>query len=99
MAQKCQFWPGNPDIFGWEGYFFLYYSYFHGTAGTKIEKSMTSLVPSVVPVACGSLVGFLFTLSFFLELLIFFTPEKVLLVHVLKRVRMVTLYQNTLCAH
>ena len=28
-------------------------SYFRGTVGPKIEKLMPSLVPSLVPVACG----------------------------------------------
>ena len=33
--------------------FILCLSYFPGTAGPKIGKLMPSLVPSLVPVACG----------------------------------------------
>ncbi len=37
--------------------FILFLSYFLGTAGPKIKKIMPSLVPSLVPVACGRVFG------------------------------------------
>ncbi len=51
---KCRFCPRKRDVFSRGGQKSIkVFSYFCGTAGPKIKKSMTRLVPSLVPVACG----------------------------------------------